>query len=78
MKLLLEELWKELPQGWVMIRRTPNTNPRDDLIEMHFTGDVDLIAENATLKRENEVLRANASKSVLRRLDIQLIEQKSK
>ena len=51
MKLVLEELWRELPQGWVMIRRTPNTLPKDGFIEMHFTGDVDLIAENAKLKR---------------------------
>ena len=34
-----------------------------------------LEAENAALKRENKALRANTSKSVLRRLDIQLEEQ---
>ena len=33
-----------------------------------------LEADNAALKRENKALRANTSKSVLRRLDIQLEE----
>ena len=51
MRLVIEELGKELPQGWVMLRRTPNTDPADGFIEMHFTGDIDLIAENAKLKR---------------------------
>ena len=56
LRLLIEELNRELPQGWVMLRRTPNTDRADGFIEMCFTGDTDLIAENAKLKRENEGL----------------------
>jgi hypothetical protein len=58
MRLLIEELDKELPQGWVMLRRIPSTDPADGFIEMHFTGDVDLIAENAALKRVEVAAKA--------------------
>ena len=58
MKCLIEELndLDILPWGWVMIRRTPNTDPEDGFIELHYTGDTNLIEENAALKRENKRL----------------------
>jgi len=39
-----------LPWGWVMLRRIPNTDLEDGFIEIHYTGDTNLIEENATLK----------------------------
>jgi len=53
MKCLIEELNKLdiLPWGWVMLRRTPNTDPEDGFIELHYTGDTNLIEENAAIKR---------------------------
>ena len=52
MRCLIEELNKIdiLPWGWVMLRRTPNTDPEDGFIEIHYTGDTNLIEENDTLK----------------------------
>ncbi len=61
MRLVLEELWKELPQGWVMLRRTPDTMPRDGFIEMHFTGDVNLIEKVAQLEEEVALWRERTS-----------------
>ncbi len=66
MKCLIEELVDTdvLPWGWVMLRRTPNTDAADGFIEVRMTGDVDLIAENAAAfelldvyEKENERLR---------------------
>ena len=57
MKCLIEELNQLdiLPWGWVMLRRTPNTDPNDGFIEIRFTGDVNLIKENATLQNQLSV-----------------------
>ena len=53
MKCLIEELDKLdiLPWGWVMLRRTPNTDPEDGFIEVKYTGDIDLIEQNNALLR---------------------------
>ena len=59
MKCLIEELNKIdiLPWGWAMLRRTPNTDLEDGFIEIHYTGDTNLIEENANLvERSNRAM----------------------
>ena len=66
-----------LPYGWVMIRRSVGGVADSEDFEIKILGDVDLLAENAALKQHIIALRANTSKSVLRRLDTQLTEQET-
>ena len=46
-----------LPYGWVMIRRSVGGVADLEDFEIKILGDVDLLAENAKLKRENEAWR---------------------
>lgn len=62
MKLLIEELDRELPWGWVLLRREPSTKLSDGLIEMRFTGDINLIEQNILLAKQTASLEKSIEK----------------
>lgn len=47
-----------LPFGWVLLRRQPNSDPKDGFIDIKLTGDMDILAKNRRLLAANERLEA--------------------